>query len=253
MKIALAQIKSEILKYKQNLSNARNLASQARDCDIIVFPETFLSGFAPEIFSQIPAKQNEKAREFLREISAQKVAIAGLALDENGEIYNRALVYQNGREIYHYDKIFLFSNLGENEFVRAGDKFGLCEISHDEKPVKIGLAICYDLRFGEIFRYLAKNGAQIIFVIAQFPHSRIEHFRTLARARAIEAQCFLVALNSASGGHSCVISPEGEILCELGVGQESEICGINLAQISLVRAKMDILKDERKEILKEIL
>ena len=253
MKIALMQLRSEILKFDENLLRAKNLAQNVQDADIMVFPETFASGFDPSKFSQISAQDNEKAHKFLSEISAQKCVIAGLTASENGKIYNRAYVYENGAKIYTYDKIFLFSNSSEDKFVKAGDKFGLCEISHDDKPLKIGIAICYDLRFGEIFRYLAKNGAQIIFVIAQFPHSRIEHFRTLLRARAIETQCFVCAVNSAAGGHSCSISPQGEILCEFGVGQEWEICDINLAQISLARAQMDILKDERKDILKELL
>ena len=267
MKIAILQMDVKMAQNfadcEQNFIRARELIDRAlkRGADIAVLPEAFNTGFCVENFKRLADAGAARTKKFLSEISQNcaAVLIGGSINSERDKIYNSAFIYQNGAEILRYDKIHAFSLARENEIVSGGDKLGICEIKFQNRAVKIGIAICYDLRFCEIFRALALRGAQIVFVIAQFAQSRIEHFITLARARAIENQIFICAVNGCGdtgqgesfGGNSMLINPYGEIVARLGKKEAVKVVDINLDEILKFRAKMDLLKDIKPEIYKE--
>ena len=157
----------------------------------------------------------------------------------------------DGAEIAHYDKIHLFGMFREDrhvgagrEVVAAGTPFG-----------KIGFAVCYDLRFPELFIRLARAGAKLAVICAAFPHPRSEHWRVLCRARAIENQFFVAAVNqcgeeSLPGGTakycglSAVFDPWGEIVAECPPDAESlAFADIDLSEADEIRAKMPVLSD----------
>lgn len=248
---------------EQNFIRARGLIDRAlkRGADIAVLPEAFNMGFNTAKFRELADMNAAHTKKFLSEISQNcgVVLIGGSINSERDKIYNSAFVYQNGAEILRYDKIHAFSLARENEVVSGGDRLGICEVKFKNHAVKIGVAVCYDLRFCEIFRALALRGAQIVFVIAQFAQSRIEHFITLARARAIENQIFICAVNGCGdtgqgesfGGNSMLIGPGGEIVARLGKKEAVKIARADLDEILKFRAKMDILKDMKPEIYKE--
>ena len=248
---------------EQNFVHARELIDRAlkRGADVAVLPEAFNTGFNTAKFQELADPNAAYTKKFLSEISQNcaAVLIGGSINSERDKIYNSAFIYQNGAEILRYDKIHTFSLARENEIVSGGDRLGLCEIKFKNRAVKIGVAVCYDLRFCEIFRALALRGAQIVFVIAQFAQSRIEHFVTLARARAIENQIFICAVNGCGdtgqgesfGGNSMLINPGGEIVARLGKKEAVKIARADLDEILKFRAKMDLLKDMKPEIYKE--
>ena len=267
MKIAILQMDVKMAQNfadcEQNFIRARGLINRAlkRGADVAVLPEAFNTGFCVQNFKCLADAEAARTTGFLSEISQNcgAVLIGGSINSERDKIYNSAFVYQNGAEILRYDKIHAFSLARENEIVSSGDKLGICEIKFQNRAVKIGVAVCYDLRFCEIFRALALRGAQIVFVIAQFAQSRIEHFITLARARAIENQIFICAVNGCGdtgqgesfGGNSMLIGPGGEIAARLGKKETVKVVNVNLDEILKFRAKMDFLKDMKPEIYKE--
>ncbi|WP_297916959.1 nitrilase-related carbon-nitrogen hydrolase [uncultured Campylobacter sp.] len=267
MKIAILQMDVKMAQNfadcEQNFIRARGLIDRAlkRGADVAVLPEAFNTGFNTAKFKELADTNATHTKKFLNEISRKSCAIliGGSISSERDKIYNSAFVYQNGAEILRYDKIHAFSLARENEIVSGGDRLGICEIKFKNRALKIGVAVCYDLRFCELFRALALRGAQIVFVIAQFVQSRIEHFITLAKARAIENQIFICAVNGCGdtgqgesfGGNSMLINPYGEIVARLGKKEAVKIARADLNEILKFRAKMDFLKDMKPEIYKE--
>ena len=117
---------------------------------------------------------------------------------------------------------------------------------------KIGLAICYDLRFPEIFRTCAVEGAELILLVAEWPRQRIEHWKILLQARAIENQCFIAAVNksgtsmgAALGGNSALINPMGEFLTLGGENEELLQATFDLDEVSKIRDWMPVFDDRR--------
>jgi len=161
-------------------------------------------------------------------------------------------------EAARYDKAHLFSYVNEDRYMEPGEML----VHHEAPWGHVGCAICYDVRFPEVFRTYALQGVELVFCPAAFPHPRLEHWRTLLRARAIENQLFIVATNQVGHesfgianrleyfGHSLVVDPWGEILVE---GPEEETLlstAIDLRKASEIRAKMTILNDRRPGLYK---
>lgn len=120
-----------------------------------------------------------------------------------------------------------------------------------QAPV-VGLATCYDLRFPELFRRLLGAGSQLVVVPAAWPAPRVEHWRLLGRARAVENQTVVVACNTGGthdgvtmGGHSQVVDATGAVLAEAGDGEEVLAVDVDLAQVTAWREAFPVLADRR--------
>jgi predicted amidohydrolase len=145
----------------------------------------------------------------------------------------------------------LFRLMAEEKYLAPGEAATLA----DTPWGKIGMAICYDLRFPELFRRYALGGAQLILVPAEWPHPRRAHWQTLLRARAIENQCFVAACNrvgttgnSTFFGASAVIDPWGETLIEGGEAEMILTVTIDLALVDSVRRRIPVFEDRRPEL-----
>ncbi len=121
-----------------------------------------------------------------------------------------------------------------------------------------GIIICYDIRFLELPRILALKGIKILFVVAQWPIERIEHWKLLNRVRAIENQIFVVGVNACGikdnikfGGNSIVVDPWGKVLCQLGENEEVLTVDLNLQELKEIREKINIYNDRRIELYKK--
>ena len=131
-------------------------------------------------------------------------------------MFNRAQVIDaEGRYVTGYDKIHLFRLMDEHRFLARGRETRLFSFS----GMRCALAICYDIRFCELIRKLAVAGAEALFVSAEWPMVRRDHWETLLRARAIENQMYVVACNRCGGedgerfaGNSMIVAPDGEVL-----------------------------------------
>ena len=220
--------------------------------NLAVLPEMWSSGFAYKNLNELAQRTASIVKELL-EISAQlKLVIVGSMPEPNGsKVFNTVHVVDNGRLAGIYRKMHLFSLLGEDKAFSGGDSWLLADTSIG----KIGVIICYDLRFPELARRLALEGAQIICVPAQWPKPRQEHWRTLLRARAIENQLFVVSCNACGligkldfFGMSMLINPKGEILAEAGEQEVDLLATLDLQVMTEWRAQIPCFSDRRPEL-----
>ncbi|MFA0889947.1 MAG: nitrilase-related carbon-nitrogen hydrolase [Synergistales bacterium] len=171
---------------------------------------------------------------------------------ENNRLTNRsAFVGEDGRTVARYDKAHLIPMMNEPSFFEPGD--GAPPFLW--RGALWGNAICYDIRFPEYIRSIVLAGAQILLIPAAWPESRIEHWRTLLRARAIENQVFTIACNRSGvsggtvfGGHSMGIAPDGSLLAEAGSEDETLLLKIEPWEVERVRKAFPVLESRRRNL-----
>ncbi len=178
--------------------------------------------------------------------------------DPDGRFANRSLLIEpTGNVAARYDKIHMFDvNVSETEVYResAGYRPGDRAVLADTPFARIGLTVCYDLRFPHLYRRLAQGGAQIITVPAAFNHiTGAAHWEVLLRARAIETGCFILApaqtgfhaetqgKGRRTHGHSLVVAPWGEVLADGGTDPGVIYAEIDLARVDEARGRVPSL------------
>jgi len=155
-----------------------------------------------------------------------------------------------------YRKIHRFGfGDGEPRLLEAGTDLAVTSLVRDAGVCQIGLATCYDLRFPELFRGLGALGAEVVLLPAAWPMPRVEHWRLLGRARALENQAWVLQCNTAGthsgvemGGHSQIVAPTGDVVAELGSGEDALIADIDLDLVATVRVDFPVLADRRIRI-----
>ncbi len=185
-----------------------------------------------------------------------------LTQDADGRFANRSfLIDPQGEIAARYDKIHMFDvNVSETEIYRESAAYrpGHQAVVADTPLARIGMAVCYDLRFPHLFRRLAQAGAQILTVPAAFNHLTGEaHWETLMRARAIETGCFVLApaqtgfhpeaegKGRRTHGHSLAIAPWGEVLVDAGTDPGVTIIDLDLAEVERARSRVPSLAHDR--------
>lgn len=261
MKVAIIQFKS-INNPVKNLDRAVDLIKETTGSDLVILPEAFIcpNGFGIESLNG--------SKDLLNALSAaakeaQVFLVAG-SIPEiiNKTVYNTCFVFNNqGQVITKYRKIHLFDvNLPTVKSLES-DKYspGNELVLFDTPFGKIGLAICYDLRFPELFISYAKSGAEIIIVPAAFSYSTgIRDWEVLTRARGLDSQCYIITCNGAKNsdldfvvyGHSNIISPHGEILMELGEEEEIAYFDLDISNLNQVRSELPVLKSNKSQVYK---
>jgi predicted amidohydrolase len=223
----------------------------AQGANLAVLPEMWSSGFAYKNLNELALRTAGIVDELLVLSQELKLVIVGSMPEPNGDkVFNTIYVVDNGTLAGVYRKIHLFSLLGEDRAFSGGDSWLLADTSIG----KVGVIICYDLRFPELSRRLAVEGAQVICVPAQWPKPRQEHWRTLLRARAIENQLFVVACNTCGMvgkldffGMSMIIDPKGELLGEMGESEGEIIASLDMQAMSDWRAQIPCFNDRKPE------
>jgi predicted amidohydrolase len=223
-----------------------------KNCQLAVLPEMWSCGYdyrnMAELAGETP-RVLEKLREECRKL--EMVTVGSLPELDNGTVYNTAYVIDKGELVGSYRKLHLFSTMREDQFLGSGEQSLVAETSVG----KLGIAICYDLRFPELFRKLALEGAEIICLPAEWPKPRQEHWKTLLRARAIENQLFVIAANCCGiqgkldfFGLSQLISPLGNILQIAAEDNTELVAPFDFSEMADYRRKIDILNDRRADI-----
>jgi predicted amidohydrolase len=186
-----------------------------------------------------------------------------LTTDVDGRFANRSfLIGPTGDIAARYDKIHMFDvNVSETEVYResSGYRPGTQAVVVDTPFAKLGMTVCYDVRFPHLYRALAQGGAQIITVPAAFNHiTGAAHWETLLRARAIETGCFILApaqtgfhpeahgKGRRTHGHSLAIAPWGDILADAGVDPGVTFADLDLTQVSAARSRIPSLTHDRR-------
>lgn len=225
-------------------------ASGAR---LICFPEQFATGWDPHSTNHTE-ELNGKIVSALREMAKEnRIAILGsLRQKSAGRPQNTALVIgDNGEILAVYAKIHLFSPGGEDQLFSPGSKLGIFQLG----PLTCGLAVCYDLRFPELFRIYARHGVQAMFVPAAWPKSRMKHWELFVTARACENQMYVTGINttgttpvdSYSGG-SLTVDPNGSILSRANDTEQLLFCDIDPGIVESVRSSFPVANDCRHEL-----
>ena len=235
----------------------------AGGADFIALPETV--GLIEPVNAQIPAATYSEAddiglaafRNRAREHGVTILVGSQLILEETA-IFNRCFLLDTSGEIQaRYDKLHMFDielkngeAYRESDAITPGDKAVIVETSLG----RLGLSICYDLRFGALYRALAQAGAQFITIPAAFTQTTGKaHWHTLVRARAIETGAFIIAPNQCghhadqrySFGHSLIIDPWGEILADGGPEPGVIYADIDLDRVQKARGRIPSLQNER--------
>ncbi len=257
--LTLAQMDVATADPKTNMEKTILFAKEAklRGSDIIVFPEMWTTGFDWKYNKEHAKEHHETEKQLLKIAKELKIGIHGTipTLTSNGGIANSSVfISPEGNKLAQYDKIHLFSFAREDQHMEPGNAPRNLKTSWGQ----YGFAVCYDIRFPELFRGYAINGAQLIFLPSAFPHPRLEHWKTLIRARAIENQLYMVACNQVGTkqlekevtffGHSCIIDPWGETVIEGGEAEQLLTATIDLSKSDEIRSYMRVFEDRRPHI-----
>ncbi|MCY9589308.1 carbon-nitrogen family hydrolase [Paenibacillus chitinolyticus] len=227
----------------------------AQKPDIIVLPEMWNTGYALDRIHELADPEGRITRDMLGSFAKEHGVhiIGGSVAEKKGEeVKNTVYGFnRNGEEILEYSKIHLFQLMDEHLSLAAGSQRG----SFDLDGIPAAAVICYDIRFPELTRKLALDGAQMLFVPAEWPHPRLHHWRTLLMARAIENQMIVVSCNRVGEskgtsffGHSMVIDPWGQVLAEGGEEEEIIFAEVDLAEVASVRGKIPVFADRRPAV-----
>jgi omega-amidase len=260
VKIAAAQIACTPGDLKANLAKVREFALRARQAgaDLIVFPEMIDTGYSMPVIQKCAVSWKEGAvPEFQRLARELSIAlVAGVSDRDGSRIYNsQVLIDTTGKTIAKYRKTHLVTAapLDERSCFTAGDAFSSGQLG----GFKLGLTICYDLRFPEVCRKLVlEHDADVLVNSSAWPFPRIEHLRILALARAVENQCYLVMANRVGTddgvrfcGSSAIIDPYGVILAAASADREELLqAEITADVLQSVRDRMRVFEHRRKDL-----
>ena len=251
MRIGLVQYNPEWENKSVNQEKIRNLInSVSTKIDLLIFPEMTLTGYTMNTKLGEPFNLNEsQTLQFFSQLSLQceVISVGGFIEKENDKIFNTLFVVdKSGKIISRYRKIHLFSFAEEEKYYESGNEPVVVEVD----SIKIGLSICYDLRFPELFRFYAKEKVELIINIANWPESRIDHYVHLLKARAIENQCFMVGVNRVGyvkkdyyNGRSSIFDPMGNEIVSLVNEEKLIVAEIDFQKVREVRNKFPFLND----------
>jgi len=254
--ISLGQMNIALGDPRKNLATAEEYITEAahRKSHLIILPELWSTGYALDRAKELSNPLNVGMFAQVATLATQnRLSIVGSMLEKRGlEVTNSAAFFApNGRMLGVYRKMHLFRLMEEDRWLQAGSAPLLMELPWG----MTGLAICYDLRFPELFRRYAVQGAKLIIVPAEWPIERIDHWRTLLIARAIENQCYIAATNAVGmvgdknfGGHSMIVDPWGKIVVEYGETPGLATAEIDIDYVDVIRNRIPVFEDRRSDI-----
>jgi len=251
MKIGLVQY-SPVWEDKE--ANKEKIASLLKeensDVDLLIFPEMTLTGFTMKSDEFAESLQGESFNFFSELAVGKKIHIfTGIIEKGRRKSFNTLIhIKPDGKLVKLYRKVHPFSYSKEDQFFEPGRKPARTKV----KSWQVGLSICYDLRFPELYRKYGKKRAHLIVNIANWPDTRIEHWRTLLKARAIENQCYVAGVNRVGespklkyNGCSSVFDPMGKEI--ITVENEEKLVTVELDKnyVKEVRKEFPFLEDIR--------
>ena len=265
-KLALCQMKV-IDDKDSNIKNALDMIKTAAEnrSDLVILPEMFNCPYDNEKFKEYAEeKKDSKTLKAMKEAAkdSNMYVIAGSIPELDGDnLYNSSFIFnRKGEIIGSHRKMHLFDidipgkiSFKESDTLSAGNQITLI----DTELCKIGVAICYDIRFPELLRLMALEGAELIVIPGAFNMTTgPAHWETLIRGRAIDNQLYMAAASPARNeelsyvayGNSIVADPWGEILVRASEKEEIIYANIKLSKIKEVRDELPVLKGRREDI-----
>jgi len=227
---------------------------KSSDPKVVVLPEMWAYGFDYQKLSEATSHASYVLDWMTRWSNVWNAVVVGsIAQTSEKGIVNRAYVIDPKFGIVgSYDKVHLFSPHGEHLHFARGSSALVAQTF----MCRIGVVICYDIRFPEICRPTALQGAEILCIPALWPQLRVSHWRTLLRARAIENQLFVVGCNGCGKigsmtypGASAIVDPWGEVLAEGDNQEQVVMASVNLKTIGEVRSKIPCFTDRVDSVI----
>jgi len=261
-KVRVASIQFDVIlgDVAANQKKAASLIEKAASCgaQIVLLPELWNCGYILDELPRLAEGKSGKSITLMQKLATKhKIYIfaGSIAEKKDGKYYNTSYaINDRGDIIAKYRKAHLFSlGLREKEYFTPGDDWILVDTPY----LRVGMLICYDLRFPEFCRNLALRGAELLVVPAEWPKSRLVDWQLFCKVRAIENQCFLLASDRtgeddfAYPGSSAIISPRGDIIAEAGEEEGFIIGDLDLALLKSTRENLPMLAD-RRSILDEV-
>lgn len=255
MRICLVQLDVSLTEpMDERVDRACQVIRGCAGADLVVLPELWAHGaWAYADWEAVAEPVDGPTTTALAQAAKDAGVLlhGGSILERDGDkLYNTAvLIGAEGDLRATYRKIHRFGfDAGEAVLLAAGDTF----LTLTGGPLPMGVATCYDLRFPELFRKFTDAGAGMFVISASWPARRREHWRLLARARAVENLAYVVACGSSGtqagveqAGHSVIIDPWGEILAEAGNGPGVLDVEIDPDRVAAIRAEFPALRDRR--------
>ena len=261
MKVALTLMNQawENKSANVNSGNELTMRSLRSNADLIIFPEMTLTGFTsaiPSVAEEIGASASLRA--FVDMATKHNIGVvAGVILKTKGSYHNCAVAFdRHGEQLGCYRKIHPFSPSGENGYITGGEDMTTFEY----EGIKFGLTICYDLRFPVLWHALAEK-CDCIINIANWPARRVDHWKTLLKARAIENQVYVIGVNriGVDGNNleyvesSIAFSPDGAEITPIATDQNLRVIEIQKATVGKCQNDFPIRNDRRPVLYNKFL
>ena len=243
---------------QKNFENVLKLLEPYKNADLIVLPELFSTGWYPPVYPKsFETEDNSPTMNFLSALAKDynsNVIGGSFVLKTPDGLKNTCPIFdRNGKLLAKYEKMHLFSHYsqGEGDYSKSGEK-GLI-VNTDLG--NLGVSICYDIRFPELHRMYTYSGADILINVAAWPKTRLHHYQTLARARAIENQIFFIGVTQTglikdgeyNSGHSLAVNPFGDIITSMDEKEGAVSFDMDLKEETVLREKVPTLKDKKEK------
>ena len=266
MRVALIQLGyADDEPVADRVARAASMVVAAAGHDLVVLPELWApTGFDYRTWADRAEPVDGPIATSMASVAAEAGVVlhAGSIIErlphagvEGKSLANTSLLFgRDGALVTAYRKIHRFGFAeGEPSLLEAGDEVVVTELPlGGAVPVMAGISTCYDLRFPELYREQVDSGATLFVVPAAWPLARVAHWSLLARARAVEDQCFVIACNTAGthagvtmGGHSVVVGPTGTVLAEAGTDEQVLSVDLDLDEVRVARGAFPVLADRR--------
>lgn len=260
IRVCSAQLSNVWENPKKTLDKAEGFITHAANCgaQLCCFPEQFATGWDPLSGKNVQDLTGSIITRLQTCAKANRIAVIG-SLREAASPYPRntaVAIGNNGQIIARYSKIHLFSPTKEDEHFIPGTGLGIFSLG----TLTCGLAICYDLRFPELFRIYAQKGVRAIFVPSAWPASRIRHWELFIQARAAENQMYVIGVNTTGttpvdrySGSSMAADPHGTIISRANDAEQLLFLDLDPAEVAAARAALPVEKDRKNALYHSLL
>jgi omega-amidase len=259
-RVCSAQIASAWEDPEKTMRKAETFIRHAADCGakLICFPEQFATGWDPQPHNNIQDIHGSIISSLQAYAKEYRIGIIGSMREVYDPLPKNTAVAigSDGRILARYAKMHLFSFCHEHEANSPGTDLGIFTFD----SLTCGIAICYDLRFPELFRLYAKNGVHAVFIPAAWPHGRIRHWELFITARAAENQMYILGVNTTGktpvdiySGASMTADPHGTIISRADEAEQLLFSEIDPGEVERTKSAFPVEKDRRDALYHDLL